>query len=275
MSEAASRWRTVGEDFRGDPIMEEVKPATPPKPPSIRVRAEKAVSDQHHAAGLRRIADEDSGRDPTGARFMRKDAAHLEAKADAALSISAYTSGVARNGNGGELVPLPEMGSGVLAAIVSEPADALAHSASTQRLELSAATDTLSLGLDVANGIKARNAVEKMLSQQAAALHKLGMEFAAQAGAHLQKARGLGASTGTVMAQNIEASRAASAAIRLFGGFNEAVLTVRRHRSGGQQVVKVIHQQVSVGQGGQAVVAGSIKGGRGGKRLPRLVPGGK
>jgi hypothetical protein len=63
-------------------------------------------------------------------------------------------------------------------------------------------------------------------------------------------------------------------AARLMGQFNEAVLTVRRHRSGGQQVVKVYHQQVSVGQGGQAVVAGTMKGGSGGKGRPRLVSGG-
>ena len=38
-------------------------------------------------------------------------------------------------------------------------------------------------------------------------------------------------------------------------------LTVQRRRSGGEQVVQVIHQQVDVGAGGKAIVAGTVKGG--------------
>jgi hypothetical protein len=38
------------------------------------------------------------------------------------------------------------------------------------------------------------------------------------------------------------------------------VLTVQRRRSGGGQVVQVIHQQVAVGAGGKVIVAGSLKG---------------
>ena len=44
------------------------------------------------------------------------------------------------------------------------------------------------------------------------------------------------------------------------GAFNDAVLTVQRRRSGGKQVVQVIHQQVAVGAGGKAIVAGSLEG---------------
>jgi hypothetical protein len=44
------------------------------------------------------------------------------------------------------------------------------------------------------------------------------------------------------------------------GAFNDAVLTVQRRRSGGRQVVQVIHQQVAVGAGGKAVIAGSPRG---------------
>jgi hypothetical protein len=40
------------------------------------------------------------------------------------------------------------------------------------------------------------------------------------------------------------------------------VLTVQRRRSGGKHVVQVIHQQIAVGPGGKAIVAGAVKGGR-------------
>ena len=60
----------------------------------------------------------------------------------------------------------------------------------------------------------------------------------------------------------LEAARLTNAAGRAMGAFNDAVLTVQRRRSGGKQVVQVIHQQVAVGPGGKAIVAGAIKGGR-------------
>ena len=49
------------------------------------------------------------------------------------------------------------------------------------------------------------------------------------------------------------------------GAFNDAVLTVQRRRTGGKQVVQVIHQQVAVAPGGKAIVAAEVKGGRKGR----------
>jgi hypothetical protein len=51
-----------------------------------------------------------------------------------------------------------------------------------------------------------------------------------------------------------------NAAGKLIGAFDDAVLTVQRRRSGGRQVVQVVHQQVAVGAGGKAIVAGPLKG---------------
>jgi hypothetical protein len=48
-------------------------------------------------------------------------------------------------------------------------------------MELAAEADALSLGLDAANAIKARNSIEQMLMHQAAAAHKLAMRFMAKA----------------------------------------------------------------------------------------------
>jgi len=62
---------------------------------------------------------------------MRDDAAKLETKADADLSRWSYTTALTERGNGGELVPLREPETGHIADQVREPADMLAHSAST------------------------------------------------------------------------------------------------------------------------------------------------
>jgi hypothetical protein len=57
-------------------------------------------------------------------------------------------------------------------------------------------------------------------------------------------------------AHSVGSARLAHVAGKLMGAFNDGVLTVQRRRSGGKQVVQVIHQQVAVGAGGNAIVAG-------------------
>jgi hypothetical protein len=230
-----------------------------PKKPSVRQRVEGALKSKHHAAGLRRSADEMGGADPTGARWARKDAAVLDAKAAEDLSRWSYTLAPVEVGNGGELVPLPEPGTQHIAEHVREPVDMLAHSASTQRMELSTETDSLALGLDAANSIQARDSIEQMLAHQTAAAHKLAMRFLAKADHQLSKANEFNRDW---RAHSVEAARMAQSAVKLMGASADAVLAVQRRRSGGKQVVQVIHQQVAVGPGGKAVVAGSLKGPR-------------
>jgi hypothetical protein len=135
----------------------------------------------------------------------------------------------------------------------------LAHSASTQRMELATETDALALGLDAANAIKARDSIEQMLAHQTAAAHKLAMRFLAKADHQLSKANEFNRDW---QAHSVEAARMAQSAVKLMGASADAVLAVQRRRSGGKQVVQVIHQQVAVGAGGKAIVAGSVKGGR-------------
>jgi hypothetical protein len=229
-----------------------------PNVPRVRERVEAALKAKHHAAGMRRTADEFGGMDPTGAKFMRKDAAELDAKADADLSRWSYTTGLPEVGNGGELVPLPEPAAYHIAEHVREPADMLAHSASTQRMELAGEADVLALALDAANSIKARDSIEKMLAAQAAAAHKLAMRLMTKAGHQLSQVDTWNPKAWA--AHSVEAARLANAACRVMGAFNDAVVTVQRRRSGGKQVVQVIHQQVAVGAGGNAVVAGAVKG---------------
>ena len=231
-----------------------------PKPPRVRQRVETAIKAKHRAAKLRRSADEFESMDSTGARFMWKDAAELEARADADLSRWSYTIAPPKVGNGGELVPLPETETHHIADHVREPADMLAHSASTQRMELAGEADVLALSLDVANSIKARDSIEKMLASQAAAAHKLAMRLMTKAEHQLSQVDTSNPKAWS--AHSVEAARLANAAGKLMGAFGDAVLTIQRRRNGGKQVVQVIHQQVAVAPGGKAIVAGEIKGGR-------------
>ena len=83
----------------------------------------------------------------------------------------------------------------------------LAHSASTQRMELAAEADVLSLGLDAANAIKARDSIEQMLTHQAAAAHKLAMRFMAKADHQLSQVDTW--NPGSYQAHSVEAARLA------------------------------------------------------------------
>ena len=188
---------------------------------------------------------------------MRKDVDVIEAVVDSEPRRRSYTTGPAQMGNGGELVPLPEPATHHIAEHVREPADMLAHSASTQRMELAAGTDSLALGLDAANAIKARDSIEQMLAHQTAAAHKIAMRFLAKADHHLSKANEFNRDW---QAHSVEAARMAQSAVKLMGASADAVLAVQRRRSGGKQVVQVIHQQVAIGEGGKAIVAGTLEG---------------
>jgi len=230
-----------------------------PQKPRVRKRVETALEAKDSATRMRRWADELSEADPTGARWTRKDADAIEANAEIALSRSSYTTDPPKTGNGGELVPLPESQTFAIAEAVREPPDMLAHSASTQRMELAAGTDSLALGLDAADAIKACDSIEQMLAHQSAAAHKVAMRFLAKADHHLSKANEFNRDW---QAHSVEAARMAQSAVKLIGASADAVLAVQRRRSGGKQVVQVIHQQVAVGAGGKAIGAGKVTGRR-------------
>src|SRR5262249_52581553 len=125
-------------------------------------------------------------------------------------------------------------------------------------LELASEAGVLSLGLDLANSIKARDSVERMLATQAAAAHKLAMKLMTKAEYQVSQVQEWNSKTWS--AHSVEAARLTHAAGRAMGAFNDAVLTIQRRRSGGKQVVQVIHQQVAVGAGGKAIVAGTVRG---------------
>jgi hypothetical protein len=200
-------------------------------------------------------------------------------------------------GIGGELVPTDEEmenAPAVYDTLKTSP-DMVNATASRERLSLAANAGALILGTDIAETIRARNSLERMLAHQLGAVHLMAMKFSEKASRHLDlhtlHTDGgrwiIGAASKQTGQQRdlqillVEASRAANTATRLMGVFQEGLLAIDRIRRGGKQTVKVVHvhQHVAVQDGGQAVVAGgNVKGGgRKRREFPRITraPGAK
>ena len=151
---------------------------------------------------------------------------------------------------------------------VRERPDMLAAAASRDRMELTG--NAITLAADAAESIQPRNSLEKMLAHQLAASHRLGMKFIDKATTLLNRFD-LGISglrpVSDVQANSVEAARLANAAARMMASYHDGLLVLDRIRRGGRQTVTVVHQQVAVANGGQAVVAGTVKG----LALPRNI----
>jgi hypothetical protein len=173
---------------------------------------------------------------------------------------------------GGELVPVDD-GRGAknlhLRNTVDDP-DYIAADASRDRLELLNDAGALGLGLDLADTIEASNSLEKMLAHQMAATHASAMKMTEQMNRQIETMASIYPRGQQSETNNVQCARLAGAIARMMGAFNQGALTLDRLRTGGGQtvVVKHVHQQVQVNDGGQAVIAGEVnpKGGRGGKR---------
>jgi hypothetical protein len=117
--------------------------------------------------------------------------------------------------------------------------------ASEHRLDLAACVGSrvAESAVDAAESAQAGNSLEKMLCHQMAAMHRAAMKLTA---------RSL-----DFESQPVEMARLSNAAARMMQVYQEALLTLQKIRTGGKQTVVVQHVQVS--QGGQAVIAGSVK----------------
>ena len=94
-----------------------------------------------------------------------------------------------------------------------------------------------------------------MLAHQLATLHRLGMLAAGKASDLLERHGPLNQVT------SVEAARQMNAAKAMFSTYQDGFVALDKIRRGGKQTVKVVHQHVAVGPGGQAVVAaGGVKG---------------
>jgi hypothetical protein len=200
--------------------------------------------------------------DITGGRFALAEADSMERIAAEYMDIGNHVTGPVRPGNGGELVvPTKEAWASIPGGLctVQESPDMLSASASRDRLELTG--NALTMAVDAAASIQAKNSLERMLAHEMASAHRLGMLFVEQAASLLERARPQHAFGPINQQHSVEAARMANAAARMMGAFQDGMLALDRVRRGGKQTGRVVHQHVAVGPGGQAVVAaGGVKG---------------
>jgi len=185
------------------------------------------------------------------------EAAGLEAVAAALRDPAARGLPALHQGRGGETAPLddPDMPwkRRELAQAVAASPSALAADASLQRLVLAQNADVLVTAVEIAHDAGAETATEKALAHQLAAAHRVGMGLFSTASDNLHKHQVAAHVNPGALA---EATRAAAVGARVLSAFAQGALALDRLRNGSRQVVQVQH--VTVNDGGQAVVAGSV-----------------
>ena len=138
-----------------------------------------------------------------------------------------------------------------------ERPDAVTAEASVDRLKLADEVQCVSLAVDTAETIQAKNSIEKMIAHQLAAAHKLAMTLAGKAQNLIEEDGSGWHRPPTVYAT--EASRVANASAKMMDAFQKGTLALHKLRTGGTQTVTVQH--VNVSDGGRAVVTGGINAG--------------
>jgi len=129
-----------------------------------------------------------------------------------------------------------------------EEPNVISVDASEHRAHAATKAGVLSAALDAAVSVGASNSLEKMIAHQVAAAHHAGMAL-------------LGRLADVYPPfPPVEFARLSNAAARLFEVSQNGCVTLQRLKTGGKQTVVVQH--VNVEQGGQAVVAGRLEGGR-------------
>jgi hypothetical protein len=157
-------------------------------------------------------------------------------------------------------------GTSVLLNTIDKP-DYVAAEASAVRLELASRAGALTIGLDLADTIEAQNSLEKMLAHQMAAAHRGAMNMMAQVDILARPSKLYPDRLAMDDGANVRAARLAGSAARLMASFQQGMTTLQQCRRGGKQEVHVLHQNVQVNEGGQAVIAGKVGGG--GRRKSR------
>ena len=207
------------------------------------------------AAGKRAAAE--GYNSPTGAAQLAAEAAGIEALAAALRDPTARGLPTLRQGQGGETAPpddpdrpwkLREM----MQAVAASPT-VLAADASLARLGMARDAGVLPLAVEAAQDAGAATAIERMLSHQLAAAHQAAMGLFAAADGELYKHRAAAHLNPVALA---EATRSATAGARVLAAFAQGALALDRLRNGSRQLVTVQH--VTVADGGQAVVAGTL-----------------
>lgn len=130
---------------------------------------------------------------------------------------------------------------GYLKDTLQDP-DLAAIESSEARGRLLKMTDSLSLGVDLANTVQAANTAEKLIAHEIAVAHKISMEQAMRASHE---------SDPTIEIKRLQVSA------RMMNVAQNGLLALQRLKTGGTQIIV---QHVHVGSGGQAMVA-SIQSG--------------
>lgn len=195
--------------------------------------------------------------DPVHAAQLSAEAAGVEALAAMLRDPTARGVPVLRQGQGGETAPPDDPDrpwrQRELAQAVAATPSVLAADASLARLRLARDAGVLNMAVEAAQDAGAATATERMLAHQLAAAHQAAMALFAAADGELHKHR---------VASNVnpgaltEATRCATAGARVLAAFAQGAVALDRLRHGNRQVVTVQH--VTVAEGGQAVVAGSV-----------------
>jgi hypothetical protein len=156
--------------------------------------------------------------------------------------------------SGTELVPTPEDGEEVSQSraqfleTLAEP-NVISVSASEQRARVATEAGIMSAAVDAAVCGRAANSIERMLCHQLAAAHMSSMNLIAR----LERSPNL---------PHVDAARLTNAAARLIEVYQAGCLTLQKLKTGGRQHVLVQYQQqVNVGNGGRALVAGKMQQG--------------
>ena len=225
-----------------------------------------AVKAQARAAEKRIVASEmrEAWGDRTGALLVEMEAGAMEAEAAHALDPLSHVTHRLQPGNGGELLVatkdvLTEKPG--IVDTVRKRGDMLAADASLERLDLAGEAGALVLAVDAAESIQAQNSLERELAHQMAAAHALAMKMI---GAAREDLAAYAATGHRYQHRSQEAARMATTAARLMDAYQRGLLTLDRLRTGGRQTVVVQH--VTVADGGQAMVAGTMRRGNRGAR---------
>jgi len=138
---------------------------------------------------------------------------------------------------------------------LAEGATRIAEDASIRRTDLlmQPSFDAVALAVDAAESIGAANSLEKMLAHQMAVAHEASLRLMDRALAYEAGERSMREG------DSVEACRLTNAAARLMSVFQDAMLTLQKVRTGGNQTVTVQH--VNVAAGAQAVIGTVQTGG--------------
>ena len=141
-----------------------------------------------------------------------------------------------------------EIFTGAHARIVDtlEHPNSISVGASIDRTSAALGAGVLEPAIDAAVSAQAANSIEKMLCHQMAAVHFSAMRLLEQS------------ANPDLRLQPAEVARFTNAAARLMDVYQAGCLTLLKLKTRGTQRVLVQYQQVNVGDGGQAVVAGRI-----------------